>query len=220
MSQLKLISTGKRTPPLRTSPSQGLSPSTPNKSLAASLALAAKPTFSQSANSAKKLLLDGFFSDALWKPQDSKMSTLDAIISMDFKTASRRDLVSIIALFKTLEKFEKDFCESWLNDFEELRLQQFDEDGDPTSRPKEKSTQVRGIRVMSKCVPFPFIEMVYVIMSKHLLMSESGLFHDLNFETNEGNLLSNDTLSEDDDNISKSGGQASLFKLDDLSSMY
>ena len=73
---------------------------------------------------------------------------------------------------------------------------------------------------MSKCVPFPFIEMVYVIMSKHLLMSESGLFHDLNFETNEGNLLSDDTLSEDDDNISKSGGQASLFKLDDLSSMY
>ena len=138
MSQLKLISTGKRPPPLRTSPSLGLSPSiTPNKSLAASLALAAKPTFSQSANSAKKLLLDGFFSDALWKPQDSKMSTLDAIISMDFKTASRRDLVSIIALFKTLEKFEKDVCESWLSDFEALRLQQFDEDGEPASRPKQ-----------------------------------------------------------------------------------
>ena len=161
-----------------------------------------------------------FFSNALWKLKNSKLSSLDAIIARYFKTASRFNLVPIVALFKTLERFEKDVCESWRDEFEESRLQQFDEDGDPTCKPKEKSTQVRGIRVMSKCVPFPFIEMVYVIMSKHLLMSESGLFHDLNFETNEGNLLSDDTLSEDDDNISKSGGQASLFKLDDLSSMY
>ena len=39
-------------------------------------------------------------------------------------------------------------------------------------------------------------------------MSESGLFQDCNFDINEGNLLKEDTLN-DDDNISKSGGQAS-----------
>ena len=164
-------------------------PSTPSKNLSPSLALAAKPIPTQSAISARKLLSDGFFPDASWKPQDSKLSSLEAIIALDFKTASRRDLVAIVAMFKTLEKFETKFCNFWLEEYEGLRTQQFDHEGQSVSNAKEKSTQVRGLRAMAKTVPFPFLEMALVIRSKYLLMRESGLFQDFNFETNEGNLL-------------------------------
>ena len=162
----------------------------------------------------KSILDNPMGDDCKWRPEGSKISSLETIRLLDLsKPVLRKDLLAIVATHKTLGKFQELFSDSWLEEYDALRATQVNNLGDSFMGSKVVSAKTKGMSVMSKHVPNPFHELYITIESAYLLLSESGLFPQFDFKKGVGNLLKNDLYLEDDDTTSSVKGGHSKAKV-------
>ena len=140
------------------------------------------------------------FDDADWNLDQEKMNSLEALgLTVVKKTVSQEDLVSLIALKKTLHRYAASLNEDYLTAFDEVYVKQKSLKGKLLSKMKGYvSAKDKGVDVMSMQYPNPLLESQYTVDKYFEMLKESKLYTNFDFDTLEGDLTKIDTVDIDD----------------------